>query len=228
MFAMLYMLISTNILASPNNFGVPVFNPDRKEVLAFHKRAEKVTAGGSLIEIEFRDAAGKLLFFEVGELQAGRVRRFEVHQNQLNQRGVVNIGSDIILFEYHENGSLKKSKAEVNNGKVVAPIELTRFIKDNIALITKDKSLQFRIPVWDRLETFGMDLILTDGGPFEKTKNSKIIKMTPSNFFVAKFVNPIFFYFDTTEGKVTKSLSRLPIKKINRGKVVDLEGLLLL
>jgi hypothetical protein len=101
----------------------------------------------------------------------------------------------------------QSSKIKTNSEFITGPVTVP-FIQDHWDELKKGKSLQVEFGVFELERKVGF--VLKKHSLDEKTL---VVKLKPSNFFIAMLVDPLFMEFDTTTKRITKFRGRTPLKK---------------
>lgn len=206
--------------------GVAVTGLEGLTPIAFYTRTIETEGGVKTIRAQYKDASGKLLVSEFGQEQNGRFTKYIIEQHQLNKSGEINFNTDMILFEMKDGDKKPRGKSEQAKGVALAPLALIPHIEQNLDKLKEGATLSIRIAVWDRLETVGMDLQVVTEHPFAANSENLVVRMKPTNFIIARIVDPFFFEVSLGSKSVTKMRGRLPIKRMDGGKARDLDGIL--
>ena len=139
------------------------------------------------------------------------LKSFVSYQNQLGEVGRVQVEGDKVSFQLLQ-GITEKNNIEIAKSPVVVGPTLVGFILVNLEQLLRNKKIDFRFAVPERLETIGFSVEQIKSDISGQIK----IKMSPSNFVIALAVKPLYFSFDAKSKQLVAFVGRVPPKvKIN-------------
>lgn len=147
---------------------------------------------------EFRNPDGSLAAVERVQYELGRLKRFELDELQISATGQVLIspveqGKYQTRFEYTPaRDEATKRRTEALTQVPLISDTLPAFLLDHWNELNDGASVKFGYIVVPRLETIAFNLTRQSSGEF-KGKKVVIIKMQPTSWAIAQFLDPLVF-----------------------------------
>lgn len=204
---------------------LPIRDLSGSKILGYYDRKVEQDELGRVKSIQTRyfSPNQELLVVEQATFDAGQIKSYEIDHKQTSQKGAIRFSPSQVSYEKTDEKGHTKSSQEKLDGIILAPLALVPFIENQLDKMRKGVTVEFRIAVWDRMESVGMRLKM------QKSPSSQdatmTLKMEPSSFLIRQLVNP-FYFFISGEGRVTKVQGRLAFKEASGNKFKDIEGLL--
>jgi hypothetical protein len=158
-----------------------------------------------------RDASGAIALAESATHAPDyRLSSYELHANQLGQRGSIVVENGRVHFRLIDEGG-ERTRVERQPGAVVVGPTLVGYIVRHLGELRASKVLEVRMAVLDRLETLGFELQAVEAKPGQTR-----VRMRASSFLVGLAVDPIHFTFETESGRLVRLEGRVP-PKVRKG-----------
>ncbi|MCX7674260.1 MAG: hypothetical protein N2Z70_00330 [Bdellovibrionaceae bacterium] len=204
---------------------LPIRDLSGSKTLGYYERKVEKDEQGRVkfIQTQYFNPSKDLLVVEQAAFDSGEVKLYEIDHKQTAQKGVIRFTSDLVTYEKMDEKGHTKTAREKTEGLTLAPLALVPFMESQLEKLRKGETLEFRIAVWDRMESVGMRLKMHKAPSTQDP--SLTLKMEPSSFLIRQLVNP-FYFFVNSEGRVTKVQGRLAFKEVSGNKLKDIEGLL--
>jgi|GEM_PF-2517600 hypothetical protein len=217
--------LALTFLSLSGGADLPIRDLSGSKTLGFYERKVENDEQGKVkwIQTEYFSPGRELLVVEQATFEAGQVKLYEIDHKQTSQKGKIRFSSNQVSYEKTDEKGVTKSSHEKPAGMTLAPLALVPFIESQLENLRKGETLEFRIAVWDRMESVGMRLKMHKAPSTQDP--SLTLKMEPSSFLIRQLVNP-FYFFVNSEGRVTKVQGRLAFKEVSGNKLKDIEGLL--
>jgi len=174
---------------------------NKTKVLFKFERTEKVNGKSTKVTRVFTDTKGQ----EANRLELdynnGALTKVYLKQSQTGDEGRVEIRDNKVFFEYKtkEDAQFKKEDESLATNTIIND-QIVDYIRINWDKIINGGDVDIRLLVLDRLETVGFSLFKDKELDYDN-KKVLVVKMKPSSFIIAALVDPIYFYFDKSDGK---------------------------
>jgi hypothetical protein len=147
---------------------------------------------------------------------------YTLHRNQLGQTGTIHVERDQVTFRLRgerEREGEGRSAVETQAGDVVVGPTLVGYIVRHFEALRSSKVLSVRLAVLDRLETIGFELEKVAAEPGQLR-----VRMTASSFIYRLVVDPLYFTFEASTGKLVRLEGRVPPKVAAGSSWEDLDA----
>jgi hypothetical protein len=185
----------------------PLGSSDVEPTFVYERRVAK--QGGSLISTHVtRSPTGEVALAEEAKHSTlYLLERYQLHTNQLGQRGSVVVSGGDVHFELIDGSRHDSAFEQPGDVPVVVGPTLVGYIHRQLPALRAGKTLCVRLAVLERLETLGFELASVPAASGQTR-----VRMSPSSFFVGLAVNPVHFTFDSESGKLVRLEGRVPSK----------------
>lgn len=197
-----------------------------RELLFSQEFIEKeITNGQFKIESRFKNADGVEVIKESATLNSkGQVEQLQIEQLQTAQKASIFVDSEKIEFKLTEgNGKTKTSSEKRSDLPLVSTLNFGRFIQESWSQIISGKKVEFRLLVWDRMETVGFQMV-GHGLKQIRGKNCYAVEMQASTFLIRQLVDPIQMCYQEDGKRIFDLFGRVAPKLKVGDKFKDLDA----
>lgn len=190
-----------------------------RELLFSQEFIEKELDSGQIkIENRYKNSDGIEVIRESATLnKTGQIQDIQIDQLQTSQKAYIKIDQNKIEFELTQaNGSQKKSTEKRKQLPLVSTQNFGYFIRDSWKKIVAGETVEFRLIVWDRLETVGFQVI-SRGMKTIRGKSCMAVEMQASTFLIRQLVDPLQLCY-TDDGRKIFDLTGRVAPKIKIGE----------
>lgn len=199
-----------------------VFDLSGKTKLFDYKRYVEPAGATMRMRNEYTDLSGQSVVVERLELVNDTFKVYSVEQKQTKESGTVLVRDDKVLFSYTDANGKKSESVESLSKDFVVGMNLIPYIYEHWDSIVSGTPRKIRLGVWQRQETIGFKVEKSSETTVAQSKKI-VLKMSPSNFIIARLVDPIFFTFDGNSKHLIeiKGRTQPKIKEGSRWKDLD-------
>lgn len=197
-----------------------------RELLFSQEFIEKELSTGLIkIENRFKNSEGNEVIRESANLnKSGQIEQIQIDQLQTSQKALIVVGADKIEFELTEaNGKIKKSTEKRSAIPLVSTQNFGRFVRDSWKQLTNGQTVEFRLIVWDRMETVGFQ-VASKGVQLIRGKNCTLIEMQASSFLIRRLVDPLNLCYIEDGKKIYDLVGRVTPKLKVGDQLKDLDA----
>jgi hypothetical protein len=198
-----------------------------------YQRIEETGGYGRRVISRYTDLNNKVLVDELTEYDpSGQFQRYSMDQKQINEIGTMEVRGNKVHYTLQKpdgTGGHKTETAEQDlKENTVCVDQMIDYLKAHWDDLKNDKDLDIRFAVVSRKEAIDFKLQKEDVLQGPNGKERLVIRLTPSNFFIRLFVNPIFLTFEMGENRrILEVRGRFPIKRrFKDNDFGDIEGVL--
>jgi hypothetical protein len=176
----------------------------------FISREEKT---GRLREIEnkYLTQNGEEAVVEKVRLEGGQLIRYELHQNQTQEKFIVEVkGKEVRFTEISQDGRKRTSTEKLPERLIVGPI-ISDVIQANQEHLAKGNAVDFRLAVADRRSTYSFKVYQQERRQ-EGSKEIGIVGLKPTSRIVAIMVKDLRFVFNLTDRRIVSYQGDMPMK----------------
>jgi hypothetical protein len=187
-----------------------VYDLEGKTKLFTYESERTFTADAMDFTATFKDLNGKVATTEKAHIDKGNIVKYEVENLQTNDKGLIEVQGDKIVFTYWNNGKSSTKKEDVKPNMLISA-NLVPYLQTQFKELMAKKDIEFKYAVWYRKELVGFKFM------YDKEENGNVIaKMVPTNFLYRSMVNPLYFALDKTSKKLVyikgRTLPKIQIK----------------
>lgn len=199
---------------------VPLADPGVPPLFTYERRVAE-HAGGLTASHVTTDAGGAVIIAEQARVAPGyALRRFDAANRQQGYSGSVVVSREgrHLAFTLVRDGTVRTASEDVRHPVVSGP-SLHGFILGQWDRLAAGETVPVRMIILDRLETYGFDIRrqrVADG--------RTTFSVTPSSLLVRLFVAPLAVTFDTQTRGVVRYEGRVPPKRREADRLVDLDA----
>lgn len=192
--------------------------PARAPLFVYERRVAE-RDGATLSTHITRDGSGRVVFADSATHAPDyRLIDYTLHGTQLGQSGTIHVEGDQVSFHrICKNG--EKRRVETQRDPVMVGPTLVGYLFRHLGELRDGRKLPVRLAVLDRMETIGFDLEAVAAQPGQTQ-----IRMKPSSFIIAAVVDPFYFTFETSTGKLVRLEGRVPPKVPDGDRLSDLDA----
>lgn len=166
----------------------------RTKLLFTNKSRFEVDGASKLQRVTFTDPAGKDLVVEETTWQDGALKKYAITQHQLGESGLIEVGTDKVVFHYTKEGKTKTNE-EPRTANFVVPGDLTDYVEAHWATILKGEPVEVRYAVPDRLETIAFTFTKASDVKIDG-RDYVVVIMAAKSFFIRLVAKPVSFTFN--------------------------------
>lgn len=222
------LLLGSILVGSPGwteNTKAKIFESESESKLLFQfSRTETpLPSGETEIKGVYLDSDGNEVVSEKLLIKEGEVLNYSMEQKQLEDRGSMEVKEGRIHFSYTKKEGKEKTASEKLEQPFLVGPTLGYHLKKNWAKIMGGEKFKVRWGVFDRLETVGFEFFKEREEKW-KERDTVVVKMKPSNWFISTLVKPLLFRMSADGQKVLAIEGRTIPKLKKEGSWKDLDG----
>lgn len=172
---------------------------------------------------EFKDPKGQVVANEEIFYESGELKKLNIDQTQINEKGGFELNGNKISFFYTKDGKTSKDDETIDEPLVVADT-VAMHLHKNWDKLVAGEALKVRMPVPARLETIGFKFEKDKDGVLDG-KPVHVVKMSAQSFVIRMVLNPLIFYMAKDDKlSVLKVVGRIVPKVQKDGKWSDTDA----
>ncbi len=205
----------------PPNLKATIYSIDNKELMFYwNMTSQIINKKEQPKHITFVNQNNTINTEEKINFQDNKLKKYTCIRHNSNEIFTVTVQKNHIIYKKVIDGITHTKKRENVKNFIAGPLIVT-FIRDNFEKLSQEKSIQVNIAAPEHLRTLSFDLSIDH---IDKTNKKTSIKLSPSNFLISKFVDPIYFIVDTSGSKVFEIIGRIVAVEMINGSKKPIDG----
>jgi len=186
---------------------------NRQKLLYRYERTESMKGSQRVGMARYFDLDGKEVCSEELITEDGKLVKYTVEDKQTNELSVAETVGDRVAMIYTKGEKTKSKEIRPEPNFTAGPMMLY-YLKEHWDELNAGKDIPFRIPVIDRLDTFGFKFFKIGEETIEK-RQAVSIRMKPQSFIIAAIVAPIHLKIEKGKFRLLELSGQiLPKKKV--------------
>jgi hypothetical protein len=220
----LFLAFAVPSRASAEEYSCKIFvqGSKRQKLLYTCKSADEVAGNVLKNTVTYYNPEGKVSTIAEAIFENGKLKKFSLTQNDVNERGSVEIAQDKAVFSYTREGETKTNDEKYpENFALSANLHQTLLSHWDELMDGKDVSVRWAS--LDRRETVGFKFFKVQDTTVDG-KEAVVIKMKPTSFVIAALVDPLFFTYSKDGKRTLEIVGRIVPKALVDGKSKDVDA----
>ena len=210
-FSLLFSLLFSGVLTSQARVyedGTLYSKKNPQQALFKYKVTEEVLEIFPPMTVRrgvYTDMQGNILVTEESRYQKGKLLSLEIEHKQRQEKWTATVKDGRVYFENKDKkGKVKKDDIKLKPN-FVTRANLKDYLFQRWKQLMNGETVKMRYAVLLRQETFGFK-VKKDREEVINGEKMLVFRMKPTNFLIAQFVDPIYFYVRVRDSIVTKTI----------------------
>ena len=175
------------------------------------------------VEVWFRDLDGTVALHDAVVYEDGEVVSYDSDQRQIGERYTLRVVEDRAVFVIDKDGETSLSEEDWTQDTLIVD-EVPAYIREHWDTLDQGADVTFRFAVMFRGDVVGFRVSKQETRS-QGEDRSLVFRLSPSNFFIRWFVQPVDMVFrDDDEKTLLEIIGLVPVKRRDGSEWKDFTG----